>query len=65
MINKHSKNDDLESFAVEDIKVEAVVDQVKICTRIAHTKEFLLKAAVISIIAFTICLVALVICLVI
>ena len=61
-LNKHSKNDDLESFAVEDIKVEAVVDQVKICTRIAHTKENLLRASTILLIAFAAFLICLIVC---
>ena len=59
----HVKNGDVDSFIKDGNTDIAVLDQIKICSRIAHTKEVLLKAAVISIIAFTICLVALVICL--
>lgn len=61
----HVKKGDIDSFIKDGNTDNAVLDQIKVCSRIAHTKEFLLKAAVISIIAFTICLVALVICLVI
>lgn len=59
------KNGDVDSFIKEANNDSAVLDQIKVCSRIAHTKEVLLKAAVISIITFTVCLVALVICLVI
>lgn len=61
----HVKNGDIGSFIKEGNNDSAVLDQIRVCSRIAHTKEALLKAVVISIIAFTICLVALVICLVI
>ena len=60
----HVKNGDVDSFIKEANNDSAVLDQIKVCSRIAHTKEALLKAAVISIIAFTVCLVALVVCLV-
>ena len=61
----HVKNGDIDSFIKEGNTDDAVLDQIKVCSRIAHTKEILLKAAVISLIAFTVCLVALVVCLVI
>lgn len=61
----HVKNDNTDSFIKEGNNNSAVLDQIKVCSRIAHTKEVLLKAAVISIITFTACLVALVVCLVI
>ena len=61
---KRVKSGDVDSFIKEENSDNAVLDQIKVCSRIAHTKEFLLKAAVISIIAFTICLVALVVCLI-
>lgn len=61
----HVKNGDIDSFTKEGNNDSAVLDQIKVCSRIAHTKEVLLKAAVISIITFTVCLVSLVICLVI
>ena len=59
----HVKNDNVDSFIKDENSDSAALDQIRVCSRIAHTKEVLLKAAVISIIAFTICLVALVICL--
>lgn len=59
----HVKKGDLESFIKDGNSDNAVLDQIKACSRIARTKEILLKVAVISIITFTICLVALVICL--
>lgn len=61
----HVKNGDADSFIKDGNTDSAALDQIKVCSRIAHTKEILLKAAVISIIAFTVCLVALVVCLVI
>lgn len=60
----HVKNGDVDSFIKEGNNDSSVLDQIKVCSRIAHTKEVLLKAAVISIVAFTVCLVALVVCLV-
>ena len=59
----HVKKGDVESFVKDGNSDNAVLDQIKVCSRIAYTKEALLKAAVISIITFTICLVALVVCL--
>lgn len=61
----HVKKGDVESFIKDGNSDNAVLDQIKVCSRIAHTKEFLLKAAVVSIIIFTVCLVALVVCLII
>ena len=61
----HVKNGDVDSFIKEGNTDSAVLDQIKVCSRIAHTKEALLKTAVISIIVFTACLVVLVVCLVI
>lgn len=63
-IYNHVKNKDIDSFVKDGNSDSAVLDQINVCSRIAHTKEVLLKAAVISIIVFTTCLVALVICLV-
>lgn len=60
----HVKNDNVDSFIKDGNSDNAILDQIKVCSRIAHTKEVLLKAAVISIIVFTICLVVLVVCLV-
>ena len=59
----HVKNDNVDSFIKDGNSDSAALDQIIVCSRIAHTKEALLKAAVISIIAFTVCLVALVVCL--
>lgn len=61
----HVKNGDIDSFIKEGINDSAVLDQIKACSRITHIKEVLLKAAVISIVVFTVCLVALVVCLII
>ena len=63
-LHNHIDKGDLDLFVAERNCDSAVLDQIKVCSRIAHTKEALLKVAVASIIAFTICLVALVICLV-
>lgn len=61
----HVKNGDVESFVKDGDSDSAVLEQIRVCSRIAHTKEILLKASVVSIISFTICLVTLVICLII
>jgi len=61
----HVKSGDVDSF-IKDGNIDgAVLDQIKVCSRIACTKEVLLKAAVISIIVFAVCLVFLVVCLII
>lgn len=60
----HVKNGDIDSFIKDGNGDGAVLDQIKVCGRIAHAKEVILKAAVISIIAFTVCLVTLVVCLI-
>ena len=62
---EHLNKGDIDTFVKDGYKDDAVLDQIKVCTRIAHTKEKLLRAAVGFIIAFAVCLVALVICLVI
>lgn len=59
----HVNSGDIEFFIKDGNTDSAVIDQIKVCSRIAHTKEVLLRAAVISIVAFTVCLVALVVCL--
>lgn len=59
----HVKNDNVDLFIKDGNSDSAALDQIKVCSRIAHTKGVLLKAAVKSIIAFTICLVVLVVCL--
>ena len=62
---EHLNKGDIDSFVKDGYKDDATLDQIKACSRICHAKEALLRAAVISIIVFTVCLVALVICLVI
>ena len=62
---EHLNKGDIDTFVKDGFKDDAILDQIKVCTRIAHTKEKLLRAAVGFIIAFAICLVALVVCLVI
>ena len=60
---RHLSADDIETFVVEDVKTDAIVDQIKNCTRIAHIKESLLRVATILIILFALFLVCLVVCL--
>lgn len=62
---EHLNKGDLDAFVKDGYKDDAVLEQIKVCTRIAHIKETLLITAVTSIIVFAICLVALVICLII
>ena len=59
----HVKKGDVDLFIKDGNSDNAVLDQIKVCSRIARTKEILLKIAVISIVTFTVCLVALVVCL--
>lgn len=58
---KHVKKEDLEDFLSKEDNKEAIIDQVRICARIAHTKQLLLRLATISIIVFSLLLVSLVI----
>lgn len=60
----HLNKGDIDTFVKDGYKDDTLLDQIKVCTRIAHTKEKLLRAAVAFIIAFAVCLVALVVCLV-
>lgn len=60
---EHLNKGDIDTFVKDGYKDDAILDQIKTCTRIAHTKEKLLRAAVGFIIAFAVCLVALVVCL--
>lgn len=60
----HVKSGDVDSFVKNGNSDNAILDQIKVCSRIARTKEILLKTAVVSIIAFTVCLVTLVVCLI-
>lgn len=59
----HSKNGDLSSFLEKDCDKEAVLEQIRICSRISHQKETLLKMAAFSISVFVVSLVLLVVCL--
>ena len=61
---EHLKQGDTDTFVKNGYKYDASLDQIKTCSRICHTKEVLLRTAVVSIIVFTICLVALVVCLI-
>ena len=60
---EHLNKGDIDTFVKDGYKDDAILDQIKVCTRIAHTKERLLRAAAGFIIAFAVCLVALVVCL--
>ena len=60
---EHSLKGDLDVFVKKGNNDEALLQQIEVCSRIANTKEKLLKASVISITVFTLCLVALVVCL--
>lgn len=60
---EHFLEGDMDSFVEGGYKNDALLDQIKVCTRIAHTKENLLRAAVWFIVGFTISLVALIVCL--
>ena len=60
---EHLNKGDINTFVKDGYKDDTVLDQIKVCTRIAHTKEKLLRAAVGFIIVFAICLIALVVCL--
>ena len=59
----HVKSGDIDSFIKDGNSDNAILEQIKVCSRIARTKEILLKIAVLSIVTFTVCLVALVVCL--
>ena len=61
---KHFKKGDLEDFLSKDDGDEVGIDQIKVCSRIAHTKEVLLRLATVSIIVFSLLLVFLVVLLI-
>jgi hypothetical protein len=61
---KHYKNGDFEDFLSGEDSDEVIVDQIKVCSRIAHTKELLLRLATVSIITFSFLLVFLVVLLI-
>lgn len=61
---EHLTKGDIDSFVEDGYKNDVLLEQIKVCTRIAHTKENMLRVAVGFIVAFTISLVALVVCLV-
>lgn len=60
---EHILKGDIDSFVEGGYKNDALLEQIKICVRIAHIKENLLRVAVWFIASFTISLVALVVCL--
>ena len=62
---EHLNKGDIDTFVKDGYTDDGTLDQIKVCSRICHIKETLLRAAVISIIVFTVCLVALVVALVI
>ena len=58
---EHLKSKDIEEFLLQPISEESIVDQIKNCSRIAHIKENLLRAATILIMLFSFFLACLVI----
>lgn len=60
---EHSVKGDLSEFIKTGDSEKAILQQIEVCSRIAIIKEKLLIASVFSIVVFTLCLVALVICL--
>ncbi len=61
---KHSKEEDLKEFLSKEDDEDVVIEQIKVCSRIAHTKEVLLRLATISITIFSLLLVFLVVLLI-
>lgn len=61
---KHSKEGDLKEFLSKEDNKDVVIEQIKVCSRIAHTKEVLLRLATISITIFSLLLVFLVVLLI-
>ena len=59
----HSEKEDLIEFIRNGSNEKSLVDQIKICCRISHEKETLLRYSVFSIILFSLFLVALIVCL--
>lgn len=55
---KHIDDKKLNEFVEKDINLEAVIDQIKNCARIAHLKENLLRIVTCFIIVFAILLVS-------
>ncbi len=61
---KQTQKGELEGFLSKEDGNEAVIDQIKVCARIAHAKEVLLRFATVSIIVFSVLLVFLVVLLI-
>ena len=60
---RHLKDGDLNVFLDKGYNKEAILDQIKVCTRIAIVKEMLLRVFAILIIVFSTFLVSLLVCL--
>ena len=60
---RHLKDGDLDDFLSKGYDKEAIVDQIKVCTRITITKETLLRIFAVLIIVFSAFLVSLLVCL--
>lgn len=60
----HVRTGDAQAFVDAGVSEFSLMDQIKVCSRIANTKERLLFAAVVSIVVFAASLVSLVVCLV-
>lgn len=57
----HLKNGSIDNFANSELCEDAIIDQIKVCTRIAHLKQTLLKISSLFLIAFISFLIALII----
>ena len=55
----HLKNGSIDNFVNSELCEDVIVDQIKVCTRIAHLKQTLLKISSILVIAFISFLIAL------
>lgn len=60
---QHLKARDLEAFLNSGISKDAVIDQIKVCSRIARTKETLLRIFSVLIVVFSLLLVSILVCL--
>ena len=60
---RHLKDGDLDDFLSKCFDKEAIVDQIKVCTRITRMKETLLRIFAVLIIVFSAFLVSLLVCL--
>lgn len=57
----HLKNGSIDSFVNSELSEDVIVDQIKVCTRIAHLKQILLKISSILVIVFISFLITLII----